>query len=1344
MQNVTSGNRPEQKPPPKIGEKNPRIRRMHRYIPVLIIALVVAVGCLCADRALSSDPQNLPRTIRVVMDNNYPPYVFLDADGNLRGILIDQWQLWEQRTGVKVSISGMDWGEALRRMGEGEFDVIDTIFFNERRAKIYDFSKPYAKLDVSIFFHKSISGISDADSLYGFPVAVKTGDNCIDYLKGKGIRLFQEYPSYEAIIRAAKEQKVMVAVIDNPPALYFLYKMGILDQFRYSAPLYTGEFHRAVRKGNTTILKLVEEGFAQISESDYQAIHRKWFGTETSVLHLYLRPIAMGLGALILIVLLLIIWNRTLRKRVRERTLSLEEQVALNVRKTAALQESEEKYRELVENANSIILRMDKEGQVAFFNEFAQRFFGFPEEDIIGRNVVGTIVPEKETTGRDLAAMIADIGRNPEAYVNNENENMRSNGERVWIAWTNKPILTPDGNIREILCVGNDITERKRIEEELYIKDRAIASSIDAVAISDLNGKFAYVNDAFSRMWGYTPQELPGINVTDLALSRDEIIRIVNDIKEKGFGAGESIAKRSDGSPFVIQYSASLVTGSSGEPLAMLSTFVDITEHKRAEEALRESEERQNTILSNVGAYIFLKDTQYRYTYANSKVCDLFGFKVDEIVGKGDASFFSLASVEEIMKSDRRVIEQGETVIREETDLTSSDKVPRSYWVVKLPLKDSSGKIYGLCGISTDITERKEAEKKLKQQTDAMEASMDGMAILNEDQKYVYLNKAHAKIYGYDTAEELVGQSWRILYDEDELQRFDRSIMPEFSRKGQWQGEARGRRKDGSAFPQEISLTALDKGQLICVVRDSTERKRVEEALKRSENRLSSINEFLPDATFAIDLEGKIISWNRAIEEMTGFSAETMLGKGDYEYAIPFYGERRPILVNFLFLWNDDIAEKYSFIQKDGDTLYTETDVPRVRGQNRILWGKASPLRNERGDVIGAIESIRDITDRKRLESQLLQAQKMEAIGTLAGGIAHDFNNILMGIQGYASLIMLELDPHNPHYERLKRIEEQVQSATDLTRQLLGFARGGRYEMRPVNMNEIIRRTSSMFGRTKKELTIHGRYANDLWTAEVDQGQIEQVFLNLYVNAWHAMSTGGELYLETRNVALDEKYATLHAVSPGNYVKISVTDTGMGMDKKTMERIFDPFFTTKEMGRGTGLGLAMVYGIMKGHKGFVNVYSEPGHGTSFTLYLPASDKEVPDQKTIPQEIPRGSETILLVDDEPNVLTVSKEILESLGYTVHAMGSGQEAIAFYREMTNDIALVILDMIMPGLSGSETFDRIRELNPSARVILSSGYSLNGQAQQIMDKGCYGFIQKPFNITYIARKIRDVLDT
>ena len=429
-------------------------------------------------------------------------------------------------------------------------------------------------------------------------------------------------------------------------------------------------------------------------------------------------------------------------------------------------------------------------------------------------------------------------------------------------------------------------------------------------------------------------------------------------------------------------------------------------------------------------------------------------------------------------------------------------------------------------------------------------------------------------------------------------------------------------------------------------------------------------------------------------------------------------------------------AVQYSFrgITKSGDTIHVE------------IFGSFMVLRGE----IVATGTMLEITDRKQaeekrkqLQAQLQQALKMEAMGTLAGGIAHDFNNLLMAIEGRASIMLMNKASSHPDFRHLKGIEENIESAADLTRQLLGFARGRKYEVKPTDLNEVVKKENRMFGRTKKEITIRGKYGKDLWTVEVDRGQIEQVLLNLYVNAWQAMPGGGELYLETENVALDETDVKPFPIEPGKYVKISVIDTGVGMDKATREKIFEPFFTTKEMGRGTGLGLASAYGIVKNHGGFINVYSEKGHGATFNIYLPASEKEVIEEEKPAGNTLKGTETVLFIDDENMIVEMAEELFEQLGYKVLTAGSGTAAIETYEKNKERIDMVLLDMIMPDMNGGETYDKLKEINPNVKVLLASGYSMNGTASEIMDRGCNGFIQKPFKMEELSQKLRGILD-
>ena len=384
-----------------------------------------------------------------------------------------------------------------------------------------------------------------------------------------------------------------------------------------------------------------------------------------------------------------------------------------------------------------------------------------------------------------------------------------------------------------------------------------------------------------------------------------------------------------------------------------------------------------------------------------------------------------------------------------------------------------------------------------------------------------------------------------------------------------------------------------------------------------------------------------------------------------------------------------------------------------------------------------------DITERSRLEQMLQQSQKFEAIGTLAGGIAHDFNNLLMGIQGRASLMSIDLEPSHPHSEHINAIEDCIRSAADLTNQLLGFARGGKYEVRPIDINELLLESAAMFGRTKKEIRIHTKLQNPPPVVAADKRQIEQVLLNLYVNAWQAMPDDGDLYLETRIVILDDAYCKPYQTKPGQYAKVSVTDTGIGMDESTLQLIFDPFFTTKEKGRGTGLGLASAYGIIKNHAGIITVNSQVGQGTTFNIYLPISDKAVYRDVPVETELVTGVATVLLVDDEEMIIDAGKAMLEKLGYRVIVAKDGAQAVDTVKMKGDEIDLVIIDLVMPGMDGGKAFDLIRKLQPAIPVILISGYALSGQANDIMQRGCNGFIQKPFNISKLSQKVRKILD-
>jgi PAS domain S-box-containing protein len=516
------------------------------------------------------------------------------------------------------------------------------------------------------------------------------------------------------------------------------------------------------------------------------------------------------------------------------------------------------------------------------------------------------------------------------------------------------------------------------------------------------------------------------------------------------------------------------------------------------------------------------------------------------------------------------------------------------------------------------------------------------------------------------------------------------------------------------------------------------QRKATEEALRKSEGRYRTILEDIEEGYFECDLGGRLTFFNDTLCRIMGFSRAELLGM-DGRHFMSEASARK-------------ITEHFRNITTERDAIkVTELEVFRRDRAHRTMEISASLILDREGKPVGHRGLVHDVTERlqaererRRMERKFQQVQRLKGLGTLAGGVAHDFNNLLMGIQGNVSVLLLDCLPDSELYENLQSIQQCVESGAKLTQQLLGFARGGKYVVEPTDLNRIVRSTSQLFGRTRKEIIIFENYEEDIWAVNVDQKQIEQVLLNIYINAWQAMPEGGELYLRTENLVLDGRRGNLFPTTPGKYVKISIRDTGRGMDETTMQRIFEPFFTTKEIGTGTGLGLASAFGIIKNHNGYIDVHSKPEQGAVFSIYLPATDERVREYEAKAVEMVPGTETVLLVDDEKSILEACTSMLERMGYRVIVARGGSEAVAIYRKHQAEIDLVILDIIMPDMSGGEVFDHLLKVNPEVRVLLSSGYSIEDQAVEIMGRGCDGFIQKPYQLEQLHRNIREIMES
>ena len=600
-------------------------------------------------------------------------------------------------------------------------------------------------------------------------------------------------------------------------------------------------------------------------------------------------------------------------------------------------------------------------------------------------------------------------------------------------------------------------------------------------------------------------------------------------------------------------------------------------------------------------------------------------------------------------------------------------------------------------------------------------------------------NDASLNLLGYKR-EDISSINFATLIGDDQLPQALEALK-EIKQNGFLENfmEFKLKRSDGSFVWVETDSSLLYREKepiaILGVARDITIRKQAMEALKESEEKYRLLVENANEAIFIVQ-DNQVKFPNKRGKEM-GEHLGLELDKVPFaDYIHP--DDRNTVIDRHIRrLEGEKLPSTYSFriVGKDEQEIWAELNTVNFNWE-----GKPATL-----------NFLRDVTSLKEMEKQFYQAQKMDAIGTLAGGVAHDFNNLLMCIQGNASILLMEAAENHPHREFLKNIIKSVESAAELTKQLLGFSRKGSYKLKPINLNDLLVNSSNMFARSRKRISVHRKLQEGVWTVEADAAQLEQSLLNLFINAAEAMPDGGNVYLEIENVVLDKNTLEKSNINPGKYVKISVADEGTGIDQKDLQRIFEPFFTTKRFGRGNGLGLASVYGIVKNHGGTITVDSKKNEGTDFSIYLPASqesnfeeksEESTGDAKRTFKDVTNQNLTVLIVDDEEDILSAIAAMMNRIGFKVFKATSGREAIELYKKESGSIDIVILDMIMPGMDGGETYLKLRTINENVRVVLSSGYSLQGQADNLLKWAGVGFIQKPFSDKELLQEIGVIL--
>jgi PAS domain S-box-containing protein len=856
--------------------------------------------------------------------------------------------------------------------------------------------------------------------------------------------------------------------------------------------------------------------------------------------------------------------------------------------------------------------------------------------------------------------------------------------------------------------------------------------------------RFLAVNEAAIEHYGYSGDEFLSMTIKDIRPEEDIPAALLADVRKPAPRLGFSGIwrhRKKDGTLIQVEITSQGILWEGRA--ARLAFAADVTERKQAEEALRESESKFRALADTVTCAIIVYQGEH-FWYVNRRAQEFTGYTEQEFLRMRFWEIVHPDFREEIRQ--RGFARQRGEAVPSRYELCILTKHGESRWLdVSATRVEYEGESAGLL-TAVDITERKRAEREIRESHERFEfvtrATNDAVWDWDLVTNGVCWNEAVCTLFGY--ARDQVGPDadwWIAQIHPDDRDRVATSIHRVIEGTGQfWSDEYRYRRADGSY------ADILDRGyvlrdadgkpvRMIGAMQDITYRKRAEDALKDSEVRYRLMVEGSEQVFFYVhDPEHRFEYLSPSVKDVLGYDPEELLGQ--------------PYDVLLTGLPDDAIIQEMTDgALRDGQRRQPYTVAHRHKdGRVVALEIVETPIKRE-GRVVGIQGFARDVTERKHLEDQFRQAQKMEAVGRLAGGVAHDFNNLLMVIGGYAEILRDRCAADESLRKDVDEILRATERATTLTRQLLAFSRRQVLELKVLNLNDVVADVEKLLRRLiGEDIELVTRLAPHLGSVKADPSQIEQVLMNLAINARDAMPRGGRLLIETSNVQVDAEFARRHVgLQPGAWVTISVTDTGRGMDADTLAHVFEPFFTTKEKGAGTGLGLATVYGIVKQSGGYISMYSEPGQGTTFTVYLPRTDQTVGAETSVrPAPTANGGrETILLVEDEAGVRDLSAEILRAKGYTILAAANADEALNLAGQHPGTIHLLLTDVVLPGMRGVELAEHLGALRPGIKVVYMSGYTEDAFLHQGDLPPGTAFLQKPFSAALLTRKIREVLD-